>query len=97
MNPPAVFTIGTDLGKRWIEVEYYDELMRKRMRKFFSIRRSDGEKAGLHGSITPVNIFRVVPNRRLRAGPQVLPERADFPDSKQPYRFRDVTDIVRYE
>ncbi len=77
--------------------DWTDELIRKRMRIFTAIRLPDGEEDGLYGSITPVNIFRVVLNRYFWAGLKVHPDRAYFSGSEQPCRFRDVSEIVRYE
>ncbi len=54
-----------------------------------------GHYEGLYDSISPVNSFRVVLNTFFGAKLPLLPDRSFFSTWPDPYKFIDVTDVVR--
>jgi hypothetical protein len=54
-----------------------------------------GRYEGLHDSISPVNSFRVVLNTFFGARLPLLPDRSFFSTWQDPYKFIDVTEVVR--
>ena len=55
-----------------------------------------GQKYGaLYPGISPVNSFRVVLNTYFGADLELLPDRSYFSTWPEPYKFIDVTDVVR--
>jgi hypothetical protein len=97
---PPVIVLQADHGSRntFIEGRYpTDDMFREGMRIFNAIYIPNERYDLLYDSITPVNTFRVIFNTCFDMDYELLDDRSYNSFEVEPYRFKDVTEIVDYD
>ena len=98
---PPIIIIQADHGPRntFIEGRYpTDDMFREGMRIFNALYiPCEGASDLLYESITPVNTFRVIFNICFNMDYELLDDRSYNSFEVEPYRFKDITEIVDYD
>ena len=97
---PPIIILQADHGPRntFIEGRYpTDDMFREGMRIFYALYMPQERYDLLYDSITPVNTFRVIFNSFFNMDYELLDDRSYNSFEVEPYRFKDITDIVDYD
>ena len=84
---------GSELNLHVVDVNRTDH--KERMSILNAYYFPGGRYEGLFDRISPVNSFRVVLNTFFGAHLELLPDRSYYSSWPEPYKFHDVTDLVR--
>jgi len=97
-NAPIII-LQADHGSRLFRIEdvTYAKSMQDKMRIFNAYYLPNGGDKDLYNSISPINTFRVVFNFYFGSDYELLSDHGYFSISAEPYKFVNVTDVVRYD